>query len=91
MAFDELLVCAFHLPACVLLKCVRERGRGVRYEREKQLVSPTASPIHKEKGNGSRTPQKRAYRPRYSVRSAVKLVRDISSREISDKEVQVGA
>eukprot|EP01084_Bolivina_argentea_P037809 69923_1 len=70
-------------------ECVRERGRGVQCKRGKQLASPTASPIHKEKDNGGCIPQKRVYHPRYSISSAVKLVRDIASREISDKEVQL--
>ncbi len=78
-------VCVFH-P-----KCVRERGRGMRRERGKKLASPTVSPIHKEKDGGGCIPENQVYPYRYSINSVVQLVRDIASREISDKEVQVCA
>ncbi len=71
------------------LKCVRERGRRSQRERVKRLAFPTVSPIHKEKDHGGRKTEKQIYPFRYSVSSVVQLVRDIASREISDKEVQV--
>ncbi len=62
----------------------------MRRVRRKQLSSPTVSPIPKEKDGGvGCISENQVYPHRYSINSVVQLVRDIASREISDKEVQV--